>query len=83
MADASAQQLTMFIVESRVISHTNVGMFNNYLQKALDDGFIQHGTPFAWGDEIAVNVIKIDPRLMDMAKKLIDVGIAQLNEMGL
>lgn len=84
MADSqSQQQLTLFVTESKVICDINLGRFNNQLSDALNEGYIQLGTPFVWGNELAVNVVKIDQRITDFTKKILDIGLAQLAESGL
>lgn len=84
MSDAqSQQQLALFITESKVISDFNLGRFNGQIADAIKNGYIQMGTPFVWGNELAVNMVKIDPRITDFTKKVLDVGLAQLAEIGL
>jgi hypothetical protein len=84
MADSqSHQQLALFVTESKVISEIHLGRFNNLLAQAIADGYIQLGTPFVWGNELAVNVVKIDQRITDFTKKVLDIGLAQLAEAGL
>lgn len=79
----SQQQLALFVTESKVISEIHLGRFNNLLAQAIADGYIQLGTPFVWGSELAVNVVKIDQRITDFTKKVLDIGLAQLAEAGL
>lgn len=83
MSDSQTQQLTLFITESKVICDINLGRFNGQLAQALREGYIQLGSPFVWGNELAVNVVKIDERLSNLGKKLIDIGLAQLAELGM
>lgn len=84
MADSqSQQQLALFVTESKVICDVNLGRFNGQLADAIKNGYIQLGTPFVWGNELAVNVVKIDQRITDFTKKVLDIGLAQLAEAGL
>ncbi len=84
MADSqSHQQLALFVTESKVISDPHLGRFNGQLADAIKNGYIQLGTPFVWGNELAVNVVKIDQRITDFTKKVLDIGLAQLAEAGL
>lgn len=84
MSDTNTQQsLALFVTESKVICDINLGRFNNQLREALNEGYIQLGSPFVWGNELAVNVVKIDERIMNFAKKVLDVGLAQLAELSL
>lgn len=84
MADTNTQQsLALFVTESKVICDINLGRFNNQLRDALNEGYIQLGSPFVWGNELAVNVVKIDQRITDFTKKVLDIGLAQLAEAGL
>lgn len=84
MADTNTQQsLTLFVTESKVICDISLGRFNNQLRDALNEGYIQLGSPFVWGNELAVNVVKIDQRITDFTKKVLDIGLAQLAEAGL
>ena len=84
MADTNTNQsLTLFVTESKVISDTHLDNFNSQLAAAIKNGYIQLGSPFVWGNELAVNVVKIDQRINDFTKKVLDIGLAQLAEAGL
>lgn len=52
--------LALFVTESKVIGDINLFRFNGELAKALKEGYIQLGSPFVWGKELVVNVVKID-----------------------
>ena len=80
MADNNQQNLSLFIKESKIITDTGTVAFNRQLQAALDDGWLQNGNMFAVGNDLAVNVIRIDQRLVDFTQKILDVGLSQLAE---
>ena len=81
MADNNQQNLSLFIKESKIIAEPSVGVFNRQLQAALDDGWLQHGNMFAVGEEYVVNVIRLDPRLVDFTQKILNIGLDQLSEL--
>lgn len=84
MADINTQQsLALFVTESKVICDGHLGRFNGQLADAIKNGYIQLGSPFVWGNELAVNVVKIDQRITDFTTKVLDIGLAQLAEAGL
>lgn len=73
------QNLSLFIKESRVITDCRISVFNTLLADALKSGWLQNGNMFAVGDEYAVNVIRIDQRLIDLTQQILDVGLSQLS----
>lgn len=84
MADTNTQQsLALFVTESKVVASQNLMEFNEQIATAIAQGYIQNGTPFMAGHYFAVNMIKVDDRLMSFVKKVLDIGLAQLAEAGL
>lgn len=79
MSNQNPAQLTsMFIQQLKTISDSNPYSVDSQVNALLKDGWVPHGASFGAGDKIVVQMVKVDPRILDMANQSVDMLVEQL-----
>lgn len=82
MSNSTQQPINLYIEESRTVYEANQYAFDKEVNKLLKEGWIMNGSVIVAPDgQLIVNMVKVDPALVGVARKVMDMTAKQLNEM--